>query len=119
MKLNLCLNACDNHQPRLKKGSDTMPKFSPMKHGDRSGYSFQCPACGCAHMVLTDGKKSPNWTFNGDIENPTTNPSIRVRTEFNKIPKTCHFFIKNGMIEYCGDCTHDLAGQKIQLPEWE
>ena len=95
-----------------------MAKFSSMIHGNRKGYSYQCPACECAHMVLTDGKdgkNSPNWNFNEDIDKPTISPSVRVRTGQGKV---CHFFIKDGKIEYCSDCTHAMAGKSVDLPEW-
>ncbi len=29
-----------------------------------------------------------------------------------------HSFIKDGMIEFLGDCTHKLAGQTVDLPEF-
>jgi hypothetical protein len=28
----------------------------------------------------------------------------------------CHTFIKAGMIEFLGDCTHKLKGQTVPLP---
>lgn len=96
-----------------------MAKFSSMVHGKRKGYSYQCPACGCAHMVLTDGKGSPNWKFNNDLDFPTTSPSVRVTTGPQGDRKICHFFIKRGMVEFCGDCTHEYAGKTLEIPEWE
>lgn len=96
-----------------------MAKFSSMNHGDRKGYSYQCPACGCAHMILTDGNGSPNWSFNGDVDSPTVSPSVKVTTGPQGDRGICHFFIKNGMIEYCSDCTHDKAGHVVEIPEWQ
>ncbi len=31
----------------------------------------------------------------------------------------CHSFVRDGRIEFLGDCTHKLAGQTIELPEVE
>lgn len=30
-------------------------------------------------------------------------------------PKVCHSFVRNGKIEYLNDCTHELAGQTVEL----
>jgi len=29
----------------------------------------------------------------------------------------CHSFIRDGKIQFLGDCTHALAGQTVDLPE--
>jgi hypothetical protein len=29
----------------------------------------------------------------------------------------CHYFIRDGKIEFCGDCPHELAGQTVPLPD--
>jgi hypothetical protein len=34
------------------------------------------------------------------------------------MPKVCHVFIKAGMIQFLGDCTHALAGQTVPIPAW-
>lgn len=31
---------------------------------------------------------------------------------------TCHLHIKNGKIEFCGDCPHDRNGQTVDLPDF-
>ena len=33
--------------------------------------------------------------------------------------QVCHSFIKDGNIQYLNDCTHKLAGQTIEIPDWE
>jgi hypothetical protein len=30
----------------------------------------------------------------------------------------CHYFIRAGKIEFCGDSPHNLAGQTVDLPDW-
>jgi hypothetical protein len=30
----------------------------------------------------------------------------------------CHSFVTDGRIQFLGDCTHALAGQTVDLPEW-
>jgi hypothetical protein len=35
-----------------------------------------------------------------------------------KTPHVCHYFLRDGQIEFCGDSIHALAGQRVQLPDW-
>lgn len=102
-----------------------MSKFH--RSGDR--WIFECPACGCCHFV------NDKWQFNGDVNRPTVTPSILVRgtrpitdDEHKRIMAgeridvpafVCHSFVRDGRIEYCGDCTHEMRGQVVDLPEWE
>ena len=30
----------------------------------------------------------------------------------------CHTFVTDGRIQFLGDCTHALAGQTVDLPDW-
>ena len=32
--------------------------------------------------------------------------------------KVCHSFIRDGRIQFLGDCTHHLAGQTVDLPDF-
>ena len=93
-------------------------------------YAFWCPACKCSHGFKTTGGE-PRWTFNSDFDKPTIRASILVKhsraitNEEHKrlmggeeldIPRiTCHLFITDGKIEYCTDCTHDLAGKTVDM----
>lgn len=76
---------------------------------------YYCPACDCDHMILFKG---PNkWTWNGDKVKPTFSPSVRVQWTYGpeKIKHNCHFFVRNGEIQYLGDCTHDMKGKTIKM----
>jgi hypothetical protein len=33
-------------------------------------------------------------------------------------PVVCHSFVTDGRIQFLEDCTHELAGQTVDLPEW-
>lgn len=84
----------------------------------------------------------PSWQFNGDFDTPTFAPSILVRgvrldmpdEELDRILDTynlpkdrermlsdkrintvCHSFVKDGQIQFLGDCTHALAGRTVPL----
>ena len=93
----------------------------PVEDGDKLlYYTFRCPACKDSHYFISqpdpDKPEGPVWGFNGDLLDPTVSPSIRVRWDkwngSKYTPKVCHFFIRDGIIEYCNDCTHDYAGRK-------
>lgn len=78
---------------------------------DDAEYTFYCPGCRTHHWFKTTGKE-PRWTFNGNMEKPTVSPSIRVRGM-----QHCHFYIRDGKIEYLSDCDHSLAGKTIDMEE--
>jgi hypothetical protein len=72
-----------------------------------------CPGCDMNHIIYTDGRAQPNghkWTFDGNMEAPTFSPSVN-------IVGRCHYFIRAGRIEYCGDSKHALAGKTVDLPD--
>jgi len=105
-----------------------MPKFQKAvdswneKHGET--YLFQCPGCDCSHRISTTlgkRKEGPTWTFNGDLDKPTCTPSLLVRWNYgqDQTKQVCHSFIKDGKIQYLNDCTHKLAGQTVEIPDWE
>jgi hypothetical protein len=90
---------------------------------------FWCPGCEEVHMV------GPSWTFNGDFDRPTFAPSIKVSgkrritdEEYDRImggeklevpDMCCHSFIRDGQIQFLGDCTHPLAGQTLPLQPFD
>lgn len=89
---------------------------------------FVCPGCqgdegkGSGIHVLpvqyADGR--PSWTWNGDLEKPTLEPSIMTRWGLDG-KNVCHSFLRNGVFEYLGDCTHKYANQHVPippLPDW-
>jgi hypothetical protein len=99
---------------------------------------FYCP--GCEEHHGPDNK----WQFNGDFEKPKFSPSILVRgtkmtdkgladyeewsnagypdrngQSFDNVPTVCHSFVTDGKIQFLGDCTHSLAGQTVDLPDFD
>ena len=96
---------------------------------DQFGWAiFRCPGCNTNHRIhvsmavqMPKGADHPIWEWNGNDELPTITPSIRVwagvyKDGQNK-PYCCHSFIKDGKIQFLGDCTHYLVGQTVDLPE--
>jgi hypothetical protein len=94
----------------------------PNEGGQHYGYRFRCLGCEDEHVIPTK-PHAQGWDFNGDEERPTFSPSILVHaivtTDGRTITPRCHSFVRDGRIEYLGDCTHILAGQTVDLPEAE
>lgn len=80
-------------------------------------YEFDCPGCKCSHYVNTKPERGAAWEFNGDLNKPTVSPSILVGSLGHV--RRCHSFIKDGNIQFLSDCEHELAGQTVELPEYE
>jgi hypothetical protein len=109
---------------------------------------FKCPGCGCSHGVhiapAADGSVRPVWSFNGNGDRPTFSPSVLVTYEHlsdesreraaafrrehgrpmthDELPfdrkAVCHSFVTDGRIQFLSDCTHALAGQTVDLPDY-
>lgn len=90
---------------------------------------FFCPGCDSYHEIAVGVGPGPRWTWNEDAERPTFSPSILVTYPANpdadddfkewRTERRCHSFVRDGRIQYLGDCTHALAGQTVDLPEME
>lgn len=67
--------------------------------------------------VILKGKRAGTgcWSWNGDTERPTLKPSIRSRDGHH----TCHTWVNDGKAQFLADCTHDLAGQTLDLLDVE
>lgn len=98
--------------------------------------AFRCPGCESHHHVTVDGSRG--WTWNGDVDKPTFSPSVLVRSG-HYIPnhtgkcwctppedgedwgfkcECCHSFVIDGNIQFLSDCSHELAGQTVPLPDF-
>lgn len=86
---------------------------------------FHCPGCDDFHQVSTGAN---GWTWNGSLDAPTFSPSVLVTYPANpaateefaqwRTERRCHSFVRDGRIEFLSDCTHALAGQTVDIPEW-
>lgn len=97
---------------------------------------FYCPGCKSLHRFTcnaTGGR--PNWTFdNGDTERPSFSPSLLIFTSrprpglpddpnYDMKPgdwervTLCHLFLKDGVLQFLGDCAHDLKNQNVPLAD--
>lgn len=94
------------------------------------GYAHWCQACKEMHPLPS------SWTFNGNVDCPTFSPSFKheglktVKDENGKwtgewvldangngIPEICHYILTDGIVHYCGDCTHDFKNRSVPIAE--
>lgn len=89
--------------------------------GTHYSWAFYCPACQSLHQC------DDRWPFNGDQDRPTFVGSVLVH-EVKPTPDSvpgyagrprCHSFVTDGRISYCPDSTHAMAGQAVDLPDWD
>ena len=83
---------------------------------------FKCP-CGNYHSLRTRPAPSPSWEWNGGADKPTFSSSILstctwTEDDGSKTDEICHSVVRDGMIQFLSDCTHALAGQTVEIPEW-
>lgn len=113
--------------------------------GGRLGY--WCQGCEQMHQVAVGEGPGPRWGWNGDVEKPTFTPSVLVwwtepanignpealrrdvseaqarrdageqNVKVPQVDKRCHTFITDGRVQFLGDCTHQYAGQTLDLPD--
>jgi hypothetical protein len=81
--------------------------------GSEELLAFHCPPCGYTHPFRIKGA-GPTWTWNGSMERPTFDPSLRIMDP----QKPCHLNLVDGQIKYHGDCWHELKGTSIPCPVW-
>jgi hypothetical protein len=95
-------------------------------------YEIFCPGCNDIHTIHVNGIRNATgatWRFNNDLDRPTFNPSIHLKSGKYADPKwqepegynlsvQCHSFVENGMIRFLNDSTHALKGQTIELSDF-
>lgn len=87
--------------------------------GPRGGklYLFHCPGCLNAHPFEIEAPNGAGWTWNGSLDAPTFTPSLLCNQHDSC--SRCHSFVTNGKIQFLSDCWHRLAGQTVDIPNWE
>jgi hypothetical protein len=115
------------------------------KINEHGGIRWWCP--GCKHSHIVPVKQYPNryttasmppdgWDWDGSLDAPTLSPSVLVygrQTFINSdlegdaltapenltMTPRCHTFVTGGRIEFLPDCTHELAGQTVDMEDIE
>jgi len=86
---------------------------------NESVLAFHCPGCECMHGLHINKPNYDNgaqWTWNGNYDKPTFNPSVHVWYERGGVRTTsCHCWVRDGMIEFLGDSSHSLAGTTVPM----
>ncbi|ORE91017.1 DUF6527 family protein [Aurantimonas sp. 22II-16-19i] len=92
-----------------------------LRTGEDGALFFHCPGCTSRHMIMVGAGAGPRWSFNGDFDRPTFDPSVNVTYPGPDAgiggapPTVCHSFVRDGEIQFLGDCTHALSGQTVPL----
>ena len=98
-------------------------------HGNiYTALAFVCPGCvelmgggdGLHMLPVNSPQRSPQWDWDGDLDAPTVSPSILSRfgpRAEGEPERVCHSFLRAGVFEFLGDCTHSLAGQHVPMPD--
>lgn len=63
--------------------------------------------------VMLKGRRegTGRWTWNGSTEAPTLRPSVLTTCPYFR----CHSWINDGAVQFLADCSHELAGQTVEL----
>ena len=105
-----------------------MGQVSSKLRRQTGGYAHWCPGCEEMHGLPDE------WKFDGNLEEPTFTPSFRhsgvrkvmvdgewtgewVRdAEGNPVKFVCHYILTKGILNFCSDSMHALAGKSVPLP---
>ena len=96
--------------------------MSKLREHGPNGVMFWCPGCNSHHALIVRGPGA--WGWNGSDTAPTFTPSVLSTYSGPDAgidgapPARCHSFVTDGRIQFLTDCTHDFAGQTVDLPEW-
>lgn len=106
-----------------------MGQVSKFLRKTSQGHAHWCPACKEMHTLFD------TWHFNGNVDKPTYSPSFKhegLKTirdangvwtggwemkDGKPVPEICHYILTDGILNFCADCTHELAGKSVPLPE--
>lgn len=99
-----------------------------LRHLDGNyGHAHWCPGCEEMHRI------PGSWTFDGNMDAPTFKPSVKVSGKLTvkengrwngeyvrdgagaPIDMCCHYILTAGVLNFCADSTHKLAGQNVPL----
>lgn len=106
--------------------------YSPCEPSEATHLMFNLPGP-LSHRILPvmiGGRRegTPNWTWNGSVDAPTVKPSILTKGsrgysddegKRTVIDEVCHSFINDGKVQFLNDCTHEFAGQTMDLLDVE
>lgn len=83
---------------------------SPSKH-----IAWRCVGCGQPHVIPVVGTRHPPWVWNRSLVSPTLSPSVLNTPTEGAEGVRCHLFMRDGVIQFCGDSKHELAGMSVAM----
>lgn len=111
-------------QPLIKTGPGLYEQCGP---GEANFLRIRIPGpAGFQTLpIITRGTRAGTgaWTWNGSVDAPTLRPSVAVNGFFcaddengeRDEPFACHSWINDGKVQFLSDCTHEFAGQTLDL----
>lgn len=92
-------------------------KLVKYEYAGSAYYSHWCTACRHCHTYQIGGGRT--WAFDGNVDNPTFAPSMLefVTRKDGSRQTLCHYFLTAGVLKYCGDSPHALAGKDVPLED--
>lgn len=97
-----------------------MARFELYQRANETLVQFHCPGCGEGHAFRVAGGPGPVWTWNSLLDKATFAPSLKYTwddPDTGRVLRLCHSYVRDGRIEYLPDCTHELAGKTVDVPE--
>lgn len=94
-----------------------MSRLSSKLRGSLDEPAHWCP--GCEEMHVLPWKRG-GWTFDGNVDAPTFTPSFKhtwTRGDDGGVEHVCHYVLTAGVLNFCADSTHALAGKSVPLPD--
>lgn len=79
---------------------------------------FHCPGCKYGHPLEIEVPACQGWTWNGSLDLPTFTPSLLIHGHPPSTPR-CHSYVTDGKIQFLSDCEHELAGQTVEIPDFD
>lgn len=105
--------------------------------------AYRCPGCKHIHVLnVTVGRPRPTWSSTVADSGLTLQPSVHAKTGHycpgeKQSPNcwlcndaaasgdpdsscgVCHHYVRDGKIQFLPDCTHALAGQTVDMVEYD
>lgn len=88
-----------------------------------TGWMIRCKYCQWHEFPKRRLPNGAAWNFNGDLVRPSFTPSMNYAANLPEmegynpeIPSSrCHFILTDGVMNYCGDCSHGGRGTSEPL----
>lgn len=106
-------------KPMLLTITDGKHNYAPCEAADATHVQLEVPGPFQTRLLPVRCPSKPNWNWNGDTERPTLTPSILTTLPLPNKTIVCHSYVTDGKIQFLGDCTHEFAGQTVDLLDVE